>query len=166
MILRIEELGPREASRFDQGQHLECTRQSGTRAQAHTWASSSLCGCEGSASDLLARALLQAPFPASALPGLSLLGSQVQKSSFLKKKKKIPSYLKQLLLTLATALTCLLQIKGPTLPFHQAQERGQPAWGTHARPAESGGGPREEGKAIILLWLPGWWGQRGTGHVL
>lgn len=82
MILWIEELGPREASRFDQGQHLECARQSGTRAQARAWASSSLCGWEGSASDLLARALLQAPFPISALPGLLSLALKFKNLPF------------------------------------------------------------------------------------
>ena len=41
-----------------------------------------------------------------------------------------------------------LQIKGTALPFCQAQKRSQPPRGTHQRPAEGGGDPGEEGKAV------------------
>ena len=43
---------------------------------------------------------------------------------------------------------CFLQIKGTALPFCQAEERSQPPRGTHQRPAEGGGDPGEEGKAV------------------
>lgn len=96
LLIILEELGPREASRCDQHQHLKCGGQSRTRAQACARASSALCGCEVSASDLLAQAPLLSPVPVSALTGFSLRGSQVQNRFF----KELPSNLKQLLLTL------------------------------------------------------------------
>lgn len=164
MILRIEELGPREASRFDQGQHLKCARQSGTRAQACTWASSALCGCEGSASDLLARALLQAAFPVSALPGLSLLGSQVQKSSLF--LKKTPQLFEAAPFNSRHCLDLFIADQRPNSPLPpSARERPAPLG--HAREASrewrKPQGRRQSDNPAVAARLVG---TVGSGHVL
>lgn len=86
-------------------------------------------------------------------PGFFLRGSRVPKSFVF---KNAPKALEAAPFNSRHRLDfCSLQIKGAAVPVYEAQERGQPARGAHARPAAGGGGPREEGEAAVLTGRPG-----------
>lgn len=134
--------GPREESHLDRGAHQE-------RSGASDCPSRAPCGREAAGTSPS-----EPPFPICTFPGGFLLASRVQIAFIL---KNAPQSFEA---APCNSRHCSLQIKGTAVPFYQAQERGQPPRGAHARPAEGGGGLREEGEATVLTGRPGLAGAR------